>query len=548
MSITERLTEEEAYLVALLQDTSGVDIAEFLWQDPTQPDNLFRCWSYQVAWYRNDAKMQIDQCVSADTLIFTERGHIPIQDVEVGDRVLTHLGRYRAVTAVHDNGDRDVVSVKGQGHPGLRTTDEHQFFTRKAGTQVSSWSTARDLTGGDRWATPVSFPATKEIPPFPPRAYGPGRPDNLPHAMWDPDFMWFLGLFIADGSTSSSFGKDGTINRSTLSVHDSEVFQVTELLDFIGLRYNCQSLKTGAVTNIVINSRPLATWLKQEVGRGASHKRIPPWVFGLDEHLRQAVLEGLIYGDGCGDCDESGTLGFTTTSRSLAFDMKMLACSLGYSVSIWDRAPHTEYIDGRALIGKRSYGLSLTRFEGHQTTDLHRWYGIKSITPAGSARVFDLTVEEDHSYVAESVIVHNCGRSIGKSVGIQLRAFAFPFNNPGAEMLITAPELIHLDPVTKNIEDRLLSTRLSREMLNTKGGHTGFAHRPFETKFTNGAKIVGRIPQKDGKGVKGCLAAGSLVLTKTGMVADRGHQDRRPRAHSRASLASGDRQLRAQER
>lgn len=99
--------------------------------------------------------------------------------------------------------------------------------------------------------------------------------------------------------------------------------------------------------------------------------------------------------------------------------------------------------------------------------------------------------------------IDQCARAIGKSVGIQMRGFAFAFTNPGNEMLITAPEMIHLDPVTKNIEDRLMSTRLSREMLKSGNQSSGITHRPFEAKFRNGAKIIGRIPQKDGKGVKG---------------------------------------------
>lgn len=99
--------------------------------------------------------------------------------------------------------------------------------------------------------------------------------------------------------------------------------------------------------------------------------------------------------------------------------------------------------------------------------------------------------------------IDQCARAVGKSVGIQLRAFAFGFNYPGEEMLITAPELIHLDPVTRYIEDRLLGCRLSREMLRSDAKTNGIRHRPFEVKYKNGAKIVGRIPQKDGKGIKG---------------------------------------------
>ena len=99
--------------------------------------------------------------------------------------------------------------------------------------------------------------------------------------------------------------------------------------------------------------------------------------------------------------------------------------------------------------------------------------------------------------------IDQCARAIGKSVGIQMRAWAFAFTNPGEEMLITAPEMIHLDPVTKNIEDRIMSARMSREFLKKSGTSSGIKHRPFEAVFRNGATIKGRIPQKDGKGVKG---------------------------------------------
>lgn len=99
--------------------------------------------------------------------------------------------------------------------------------------------------------------------------------------------------------------------------------------------------------------------------------------------------------------------------------------------------------------------------------------------------------------------IDQCGRAIGKSVGMQMRSWAFAFTNPGEEMLLTAPEMIHLDPVTKLVEDRILNIRMSREFLQKKGQSNGITHRPFEARFRNGSRIVGRIPQKDGKGVKG---------------------------------------------
>lgn len=99
--------------------------------------------------------------------------------------------------------------------------------------------------------------------------------------------------------------------------------------------------------------------------------------------------------------------------------------------------------------------------------------------------------------------IDQAGRSLGKSVGITMRAFAFPFNFPGQEMLITAPELNHLRPITDKVENLILGNRLSRELLPRVKG-AGINHQPqFQARFQNGARIISRLPNRDGKGVKG---------------------------------------------
>lgn len=99
--------------------------------------------------------------------------------------------------------------------------------------------------------------------------------------------------------------------------------------------------------------------------------------------------------------------------------------------------------------------------------------------------------------------IDHMGRSLGKSVGIIMRACAFPFNYPGQEMLITAPELNHLRPVTDKIEHRLRSDRLLHEMLPKQRGN-GINHQPqFQVHFANNARIISRLPQRSGQGVKG---------------------------------------------
>lgn len=93
------------------------------------------------------------------------------------------------------------------------------------------------------------------------------------------------------------------------------------------------------------------------------------------------------------------------------------------------------------------------------------------------------------------------GRSIGKSMSIKLRAFAFALLHAGQEMIITAPEGNHLDLVTDNIETLFLNCKLANYLLAP--GRSGIKHRPFMINLANGGRIVGRIPQRDGRGIKG---------------------------------------------
>jgi hypothetical protein len=96
-----------------------------------------------------------------------------------------------------------------------------------------------------------------------------------------------------------------------------------------------------------------------------------------------------------------------------------------------------------------------------------------------------------------------CARSVGKTESIKWRAVTHVFRRIDENLLVTAPELIHLQPLTDSIEDKLRAVRLCSEFLDTRGGKTGFTHRPFGADFADGTKIVGRIPRLNGTGVKG---------------------------------------------
>jgi hypothetical protein len=96
-----------------------------------------------------------------------------------------------------------------------------------------------------------------------------------------------------------------------------------------------------------------------------------------------------------------------------------------------------------------------------------------------------------------------CARSVGKTERQRIHASTHVFRRIRENLLITAPELIHLLPLTDQIEDQIMDSRLTREMLATSGQKTGFSHRPFQANFVDGTKIVGRIPGLKGTRVKG---------------------------------------------
>ena len=126
---------------------------------------------------------------------------------------------------------------------------------------------------------------------------------------------------------------------------------------------------------------------------------------------------------------------------------------------------------------------------------------IVDVREARTRPVRCITVDSpSHLFLAGEGMIptHN---SVGKTLSIKLRGFAFPFIHPGNEMVITAPELVHLEPIVSLIEEQVRNTRLSRELMVQ--GRSGATHRPFQMNFSNNSRLMGRIPQRDGRGVKG---------------------------------------------
>lgn len=119
--IYEKLTEQECYLVAILKDVSGIDLAEFSMTHAENKETygIFRAWPFQYAWFRNKAKRHIDaaarlvgKALDVDTPILTSVGWSTMGELEDGDYVYAPDGKLvEILTAFEIMEDRPCYEV-----------------------------------------------------------------------------------------------------------------------------------------------------------------------------------------------------------------------------------------------------------------------------------------------------------------------------------------------------------------------------------------------------------------------------------------------------
>lgn len=414
-------------------------------------------------------------CFPAGAMVLAREGYRAIESLQVGDEVLTHLGRWRKVTATM-NTVRPLVRIRGYGHPGLVVSPEHPLFTRtmtrKWRTQPRGyqrvfsdpdWTRAGDIAKGHYWATPTAFP--EATPPEIPTIIE--RQTDI-----TPALMWLVGRYIADGSTRL----DDTHADLTISVgnHKVEAFR-THIATWepSGSRAGSNELSwqeraMDGCVQFTTSHRGLVPWLKKNFGSGCEHKFIPGWALGMGVDLRRALLEGYLSGDGyVGHGAGNPLVQATSVSKALAFGIKALAESLGRSVSVYIQE-NSNVIQGRTVNVLPCFQMRWRSqlAEGHAQTvreGLHEWAPIRAREDLGaSAAVFNISVEEDETYVVEGVVVHNCthfSRARGKKpVTKQERSLAWVVTSwandvrPRLIFVENVPEFLSWGPATRDGE------------------------------------------------------------------------------------------------
>jgi site-specific DNA-cytosine methylase len=357
-------------------------------------------------------------CFPAGTLVLTDGGQKPIEVVEAGDLVLTHRGRWRAVTSTMTR-EAETVEVRGHGHYGMVTTPRHLFYSKRITTRYPTdrkengcrvapkrtvenpyWPAAEDMAD-KLWATPRAFPVS-QIP-------------MCEGAEFSADFFYLMGRWIGDGS----------INKGDVEIccglKESEGFETllrnSPLINADGQQVHHRLVDHGSSLLFVWGNAPLARWLAEQVGTSCETKRLPVWCLSMQHAWRRALL--------CGYVDADGWEGIRTetksVSKALSVGIRLLAVSLGHAAALYRQAGRSGSIEGRSYIGHDTYSVAWRDEQERETVfrdTLHQFSPVREVTPAGMRTVISLQVEEDESFVADGIVVHNC-RHFSRAAGGQ---------------------------------------------------------------------------------------------------------------------------------
>jgi intein/homing endonuclease len=327
------------------------------------------------------------------TLVLAREGYKPIEDIVVGDEVLTHLGRWRRVTTVSSRRSIPLRRVRAQGVK-VTTTDEHQFWTRMMTIKHPRHTSVRSF-GDPRWVAASELTRNHFLAQILPDV----KPDGRAVEFW-----WFVGRYLADGwRVRRKNGKPG-IGWTVICCAHAEADELHRRIAAAGFHATRQMGRT--VVNFKIWANSLYRFL-EPFGHLAHGKNLPGFALSLSREKSAALLDGYMSGDGHA---RRGCRTATTVSKKLAFSMALLAQRAGVVASICRYVPSkTAVIEGRLVRQRPKWSVTVPRRNQSGLVEgRYGWKKVKKSVWRGRGTVRDLSVEGDESYMADGAVVHNC--------------------------------------------------------------------------------------------------------------------------------------------
>lgn len=304
-------------------------------------------------------------CFRAGTLITTPYGNKPIEQLQIGDEVVSYNDIHK-IEKISKRKANNTLILKANGIIPTYTTKDHPYLVKRDGKK--DWELAQNLKPKDK----IAIYRHK---------FG-----NI-HS----NSAYILGRYIGNGWHS----EDGY----QLCGKRSEVKKISAELDKLGIKYKVSYYKSNAQFAFDTNILELA----HEKGQ---LKNIPAIAFQFDEESVQALIDGIIEAGGT-EYPSNDIRRFTTINAALANDVLYMLHGLGYMPICYHTHQYDIYYDKK------------------KTTEDIIWTTVISIEDADPYDVYNLTVEDEHNYIANGCIVHNCGGN-GRMLAIGTDGKLFP--------------------------------------------------------------------------------------------------------------------------
>lgn len=338
-------------------------------------------------------------CFAAGTLITTSEGLKPIESVRKGDSVLTHTNEFKKVVVPMVKRKKGIYKLRVQGSPETLITEEHPVYVREmyrtyntvAGKRTNirnwrepKWVKAEDLRAG------VHYVGMSE-----------NKNETNVHNLTLEE-SWLLGRYAADGYISGRSVRYCVGN-----------YKLSEFLENVK-SFNTSLSYERTVVKVVISDTKLKE-LCEQVGRGAINKTVPGFVLDLPKDLLQSFLDGYMSGDGC--VLPNGTHQATSISRKLIYSLAQVVQKLYKTPAqiTHSERPKTCVIEGRTVNQNDTYMIRYRKYTPGKKQhavyiDGMLWCPVRSIEWQDDfdGYVYNFEVENDNSYVANNLTVHNC--------------------------------------------------------------------------------------------------------------------------------------------
>jgi formate hydrogenlyase subunit 6/NADH:ubiquinone oxidoreductase subunit I len=373
-------------------------------------------------------------CVSPETPVMTNPGLKQINEISIGDLVLTHTGDYKPVTRVWDmpyTGTLYKIFVYGKPEP-LVCTSDHPIlavsrpFSKKKDrrllrlTHPLKFFKPEQLKKGDYLVSPiikkeVSTKVYERIVPI----YRGGVAKRKLSLDANPDLFRLIGYYLAEGSCDGGRTVLFDFNETELETFALDCSNLVSA--FFGKE--CVLRKNGAHGIRLVLHSAVAEDFFSQFGKGAPNKKLPDWVFYAEEPKQLELLKGEWQGDGCRvNQKRQKYLNITTTSKTLAYQLQSVYARLGIIATIDSEKPENRL---------RSYHVNVF---GRWAIELARRWNVRfDYAPSKSTsqfqidenyvympvrrieieevkyyRVMDVTVEQDHTFAPLGLATSNC--------------------------------------------------------------------------------------------------------------------------------------------